>query len=91
MCSQCHTCNVYSKFWSDSIIGFYLQRQPLDGLRDGKGVAEAHSQSCFPSSGSNMAARLSRSIDIHSPNADSPSRYLITVFFLSCQYQITLC
>nr|GMC52607.1 uncharacterized protein LOC109149591 isoform X1 [Ipomoea batatas] len=49
------------------------KRQPLDGLRDGKGLAEAHSQSCFASSGSNMAARLSRSIDIHSPNAESPS------------------
>lgn len=72
--------------WHKSKVGplvflIFLQGQASDVLRDGKGLADVHSQSCFPSSMSNMSAPLTRSLDIPPPIMASPSRYLIYGFF----------
>nr|GLL22139.1 uncharacterized protein LOC109193549 isoform X1 [Ipomoea trifida] len=52
---------------------FLIQGQSSDVLRDGKVLADLHSQSCFPSSVSNMSAPLTRSLDIPPPVTASPS------------------
>ncbi|CAH9120933.1 unnamed protein product [Cuscuta epithymum] len=51
----------------------FIQGQSSNALRDGKGLADVHSQSYFPSSVSNMSAPLTRSVDIPPHITASPS------------------
>lgn len=68
---QIHGIKVKLDLW---FFLYFLQGQSSDVLRDGKVLADLHSQSCFPSSVSNMSAPLTRSLDIPPPVTASPSR-----------------